>query len=116
MAWLKPRSFVPTERLRVAVIGGGVCMMLFLALLAGFISTLLAGALTHWIFKHFASDGAARIGAFWLSFGAAGGRHSFERPFGSEDLPGFLALCGAALGLAILWYWLLKRPEHRTSH
>jgi hypothetical protein len=51
-------------------------MPMLVAFVAALATTVLAGAIAFFIFKQFATDKAARIAAFWLTLGAAGGRYS----------------------------------------
>ena len=85
-------------------------MNMLLAFIAALGATFLLGGLARFIFRHFASDKVARIAAFWLAVGEAGARHSYAGPPGEEALIAMSGFAGAALGIFLLWRWLLRRP------
>ena len=87
-------------------------MLIGNALMSLFI-TLVGALIAHWIFKHFATDKAARIAAFWLTVGGTAPRYSLAGPWSPELALALGKLAGTALALAILWWWLLRRrPAH----
>jgi hypothetical protein len=85
-------------------------MTIFGAFASAFLTMLMQGGLWYYVFKHFASRKAAAIAAFWLTFGAAGGRYSHSGRLTHETAPALGAVVGAGLALILLWLWLLKRP------
>jgi hypothetical protein len=90
-------------------------MTMLLTFAAALVSTTLAGVIAYFIFKHFASNRAASIAAFWLTVGAAGRSYSFSGPLTEDAAIAFSAFLGAALAILILWRWLLKRPVGEVS-
>jgi hypothetical protein len=89
---------------------------MLVAFVAALATTVLAGAIAFFIFKHFATDKAARIAAFWLTVGAAGGRYSYSGPINEQAAFAASALAGAFVALFGLRFWLLgqhggKAPE-----
>lgn len=90
-------------------------MTMLLAFAVALVSTTFAGVIANFIFKHFASNRAASIAAFWLTVGAAGGRYSYSGPLTEEAALAFSAILGAVLAILILWRWLLKRPAGEVS-
>ena len=85
-------------------------MYMLLAFAAAFMSTMLAGAIANFIFRHFASNRSASVAAFWLTVGAAGGRYPYSGRLTADAVLALSALSGAALAIIILWRWLLRRP------
>jgi hypothetical protein len=85
------------------------------AFVAAFVSTMLAGTVAYFIFKHFASDQAAGIAALWLTVGAAGGRYSYAGPLTREAAFGLTAFAGAVLAILLLWRWLRRQPTNRAT-
>jgi hypothetical protein len=90
-------------------------MTMLLAFAVALLGTMLAGAIAYFIFKHFASNRAASVAAFWLTVGAAGTRYSYSGPLTEDTAIAFSAFFGAALAILILWRWLLKRPAGEVS-
>jgi hypothetical protein len=83
-------------------------MIMLLSFIAALVTVLLGGGIAYYIAKHFASNRAARIGAFWLLVGATVGRYFYFGPLIREAAPAFSALAGAALAILLLWRLLLK--------
>jgi hypothetical protein len=90
-------------------------MTMLLAFVVALLGTMLTGAIAYFIFKHFASDRAASIAAFWLAVGAAGMRYSYSGPLTEDTAIAFSAFFGAALAILILWRWLLKRAADEVG-
>ena len=84
-------------------------MIVLANFLMSLLITLIGGVITHWVFKHFASDKAARLAAFWLTLGGATTRYSFAGPLSPALILALGKFAGAALALVILWWWLLRR-------
>ena len=88
---------------------------MLLAFAAALVTTMLAGAIAYFVFKHFASKKAASIGAFWLMVGAAAVRYSYSGPLNDEAALAFSALLGAGLAVFLLWRWLLRKPADSAT-
>ncbi|GAA4019991.1 hypothetical protein GCM10022280_20210 [Sphingomonas swuensis] len=80
------------------------------AFVSALVMTALHGAIANFIFKRFASPRIAAVAAFWLAFGAAGGRYAYAGAPSVEVLIALAAVGGAGLALFLLWYGLLRRP------
>ena len=90
-------------------------MTMLFAFAIALVSTMLAGAIAYFVFKHFASNSAASIAAFWLTVGAAGVRYSYSGPPTEQTALAISAFLGAAVAIFLLWRWLLKRPAGEAS-
>lgn len=86
-------------------------MVFLLAFVGALASTALAGAVAKLAIGLFAPDRAAGFAAFCLAFGFAAGRFSYMGPLDARAAEAGSAALGAALALAGLWLWLVRRES-----
>lgn len=70
------------------------------------LTTLLVGGVTKWVSHWFTSH--TRVAAMASACGYAVAKYSFVRPLGADITAPALAVLGAVLGIAVLWFMLFR--------
>lgn len=89
-------------------------MIFVAAFFSALLTTLLVGAVARIVADLFASSRSARIAGFSVALGVALQRYSVGGPPNRETAVAVAAALGSMAALALLWFWLLKRP--RADH